>query len=40
MNIALVHDWLITLAGAEKVLEAICKIYSAPIFTLVADKKI
>jgi glycosyltransferase involved in cell wall biosynthesis len=39
MKIALVHDWLVTLAGAEKVLEAIYQVYPAPIFTLVADKQ-
>jgi len=39
MKTALVHDWLVTLGGAEKVLEAIYEIYSAPIFTLVADRK-
>lgn len=39
MKIALIHDWLVTLAGAEKVLEAICEIYPAPVFTLVADRK-
>jgi len=36
---ALVHDWLVTLAGAEKVLETIYELYPSPIFTLVADKK-
>lgn len=40
MKTAIIHDWLITLAGAEKVLEAIYEIYSSPIFTLVADKKV
>lgn len=39
MKVALVHDWLVTLAGAEKVLEAIYEIYSAPVFTLVADEE-
>ncbi|MDL1969851.1 MAG: glycosyltransferase family 4 protein [Candidatus Desulfofervidaceae bacterium] len=39
MKIALIHDWLVTLAGAEKVLEAIYEIYPAPIFTLVADRR-
>jgi len=37
-NIALVHDWLVTLAGAEKVLEAFYELYKAPIYTLVVDK--
>ena len=36
MNIAIVHDWLVTNAGAEKVLKAICDIYpDADIFSLV-----
>ncbi len=36
MKIAIVHDWLVTNAGAEKVLRAIIDIYSdADIFTLV-----
>lgn len=36
MKIAIVHDWLVTNAGAEKVLEAILDIYpDADIFSLV-----
>lgn len=36
MKIAIVHDWLVTDAGAEKVLKAICEIYpNADIFSLV-----
>lgn len=36
MKIAIIHDWLVTNAGAEKVLKAICEIYSsADIFSLV-----
>ena len=38
MKIALVHDWLTTLAGAEKVLEAIYELYPYPIYTLVKDE--
>ncbi|WP_029522921.1 glycosyltransferase family 4 protein [Persephonella sp. KM09-Lau-8] len=38
MKIALVHDWLTTIAGAEKVLEAIYEIYPADIYTLVKDE--
>jgi len=39
MKYVLVHDWLTSLAGAEKVLEALCEIYAnAPIFTLVKDE--
>ena len=40
MRTAIVHDWLVTLAGAERVLEAIYEIYPSPIFTLVADRKV
>ena len=40
MKIALVHDWLITIAGAEKVLKAIYEIYpNSDIFTLVKNKE-
>ncbi len=36
MKIAIVHDWLVTDAGAEKVLKAICELYpEADIFSLV-----
>ncbi len=35
MKIALVHDWLMTIAGGEKVLEEIYKLYPSPIYTLV-----
>lgn len=39
MNIALVHDWLTSMAGAERVLFEIKKIYpSAPIYTSVYDQ--
>lgn len=31
MKIALVHDWLMTIGGAEKVLEVIYNLYPAPI---------
>lgn len=41
MNIALIHDWITNLAGAEKVLLNISEIYpEAPIFTSVFDKNI
>ena len=40
MKTALVHDWLLTIGGAEKTLEAIYQIYPGSIFTLLADKKI
>jgi glycosyltransferase involved in cell wall biosynthesis len=36
LKIAIVHDWLVTNAGAEKVLNVICEIYpNADIFSLV-----
>ncbi len=40
MKIALVHDWLIRLGGAERVLIALHKIFpAAPVYTLFYDKK-
>ena len=40
MKIALVHDWLTAIAGAEKVLESIYEIYhKADIFTLIKDEE-
>lgn len=38
-SIALVHDWLTTIAGAEKVIETIYELYPAPIFTLVKNEE-
>jgi glycosyltransferase involved in cell wall biosynthesis len=36
MRVAIIHDWLVTYAGAEKVLEQLCKIYpEADIFSVV-----
>lgn len=36
MKIAIIHDWLVTYAGAEKVLEEILKIYpDADLFSLI-----
>ena len=42
MKIALVHDWLVTLGGAERVLLNMAKVYPADFFTLLMsqDKKI
>lgn len=40
MKIALVHDWLVTMGGAEKVLQAVYEIYPAPIYTLVYNPKV
>ena len=40
MKTALVHDWLITNAGAELTLNYLYRIFPAPIFTLFWDPKI
>ncbi len=38
VRVALVHDWLLTMGGAERVLEAVADLYpDAPIFSLVAN---
>jgi glycosyltransferase involved in cell wall biosynthesis len=38
MKVALVHDWLVSIRGAEKVLEAFCRLYpQADLFTLHHD---
>jgi len=37
MKIALIHDWLLSEGGAEKVLEQFSHMFSAPIFTLLHD---
>lgn len=39
MKVALIHDWLIAMGGAEKVLESLIKMYPADIFTLVKNTK-
>ncbi|MBF5059042.1 glycosyltransferase family 4 protein [Candidatus Neptunochlamydia vexilliferae] len=39
MKVALVHDWLTTMGGAEKVLEALLEVFPADLFTLVKDPK-
>lgn len=40
MKVALVHDYLTQLGGAEKVLKSLTKLYpEAPIYTLIYDKK-
>ena len=39
MRVALVHYWLVGMAGGERVLEALCRMYpQADIFTHVLDK--
>lgn len=37
MRVALIHDWLLSEGGAEKVLEQLAHMFSAPIFTLLYD---
>lgn len=39
MKSALVHDWLVGMAGGERVLEAIHELYPSPIYTLIHDKE-
>ena len=39
MKIALVHDWLITMGGAEKVLEGLIQTFPSNLYTLLKDKK-
>jgi len=39
MRVALVHDWLTTMGGAEKVLETLTETFPAKLFTLVQDPK-
>ena len=38
MKVAFVHDWLVTPAGAERVLEALYEVYPGPVHTLVCDR--
>lgn len=40
MKTAIVHDWLVGLAGGEKVLEALLEIVDAPIYTLIKDENV
>lgn len=37
MKTALVYDWLVTVGGGEKTLDAIAQLYPSPIYTLVYD---
>ena len=38
MRVALIHDWAVSMRGAERVLESLCRLYAdAPIFTLSHD---
>ena len=39
-RVAIVHDWIVSMRGAERVLESLCRIYPrAPIFTLRFDRR-
>jgi len=37
MKTALVYDWLVTIGGGEKTLDAITELYPSPLYTLVHD---
>jgi len=39
MEVALVHDWLMGIGGAEKVLEALTKLFPSHLHTLIKDPK-
>jgi len=39
MKTALVHDWLVSVAGGEKVLELIYELFPSDIYTLIKDQK-
>ena len=39
MQVALIHDWLTTVGGAEKVLESLAETFPSDLFTLVKDPK-
>jgi len=39
LKTAIIHDWLINLGGAEKVLESIYELYPAPIYTLIKNEQ-
>ena len=39
MKTALIYDWLVTVAGGEKTLQAVYELFPSPIFTLLHDKK-
>ncbi len=40
MRVAIVHDWALSMRGAERVLESLCRLYpDAPIFTLTHDAR-
>ena len=39
MKTALVHDWLYSISGAEKVVEAIYELFPSNVYTLIKNKK-
>lgn len=39
MKTAIVHDWLVSVAGGEKVLQSIYELFPSPIYTLLMDQK-
>ena len=39
MKTAIIHDWLVSIAGGEKVLKLIYDLYPSPIYTLLKDEK-
>ena len=39
MKTALVYDWLVTVAGGERTLQAVHELFPSPIYTLVHDRK-
>ena len=40
LKTAIIHDWLTTFGGAEKVLESIYELFPSPIYTLVKDEEV
>jgi glycosyltransferase involved in cell wall biosynthesis len=39
-RIAIVHDWIVSMRGGERVLESLCRLYpSAPVFTLRYERR-
>jgi glycosyltransferase involved in cell wall biosynthesis len=36
---ALIHDWLVGIAGGERVLESIFELFPSPIYTLIKDRE-
>ena len=39
MKTAIVHDWLMSIAGGEKVLKSIYELFPSPIYTLLRNKQ-